>query len=40
LFRYCESVIYLDAEITDRALDLGMPEQKLDGPEIARPPVD
>jgi len=24
----------------DRALDLGMPEQKLDGPEIARPPVD
>jgi hypothetical protein len=40
LFRYCEGVIDLDAEITDRTLDLGMPEQKLDGPEIARPPVD
>ena len=40
LFRYCEGVIDLDAEITDRALDLGMPEQKLDGPEIARPSID
>jgi hypothetical protein len=33
LFRYGEGVIDLDAEITDRALDL-------DGPEIARPPID
>jgi hypothetical protein len=40
LFRYCQGVIDLNAEIPDRAFDLGMPEQKLDGPEIARPPVD
>jgi hypothetical protein len=32
LFRYCQSVIDLDAEIPDRAFDLGMPEQELDGP--------
>ena len=40
LFRYCEGIIYLDAEISHRAFDLGMSEQKLDGPEIASPPVD
>jgi hypothetical protein len=40
LFRYCEGIIYFDAEISDRAFDLCMPEQKLDGPEIASPPVD
>jgi hypothetical protein len=40
LFRYRQGVIDLDAEIPDRAFDLGMPEQELDGPEIARPPVD
>src|SRR5258707_13029104 len=33
-------VIDLDAEIPDRAFDLGMPEQELDGPQIARAPVD
>jgi hypothetical protein len=27
LFRYCQGVIDLDAEISDRAFDLGMPEQ-------------
>lgn len=32
LFSYGEGVIDLDAEITDRALDLGMPEQKLHRP--------
>jgi len=26
LFRYCQRVIDLDAEIPDRAFDLGMPE--------------
>ena len=26
-FRYCQGVIELDAEIPDRALDLGMPKQ-------------
>jgi hypothetical protein len=32
LFRYCEGIINLDAEISDRAFDFGMSEQKLDGP--------
>jgi hypothetical protein len=27
LFRYCQRVIDLDAEIADRALNLGVPEQ-------------
>jgi hypothetical protein len=40
LFRYCEGIINLDAEISDRAFDFGMSEQKLDGPEIASPPID
>jgi hypothetical protein len=40
LFRYGQGVIHLDAQISDRAFDLRMPEQKLDGPEIASPPVD
>ena len=40
LFRYCQGIIDLDTEIPDRAFDLGMPEQKLDSPEVARPPVD
>jgi hypothetical protein len=40
LFRYCQGVIYFDAQVSDRAFDLGMSEQQLDGPEIARAPVD
>src|SRR5216684_4709755 len=40
LFRYCKGIIYFDPEISDRAFDLCMSEQKLDGPEIASPPVD
>src|SRR6266851_4578562 len=40
LFRYCQGVIDLNAEISDRAFDLGMPEQELDGPEIACAPID
>ena len=40
LFRYCQGVIDLDAEISDRAFDLGMPEQQLDSPQVARPPID
>jgi hypothetical protein len=40
LFRYCEGIIYFDAEISDRAFDLGMSEKKLDGPEIASSPVN
>jgi hypothetical protein len=40
LFRYCQSIIYLDAEISNRAFNLGVAKQKLDGPEIAGAPVD
>ena len=40
LFRYCQGVIDLDAEIPDRAFDLGMPEQELDSPEVACPSID
>jgi len=40
LFRYCEGVIDLYAEIPHRAFDLGMTEQELDSPEIACPPID
>ena len=40
LFRYCQGVIDFDAEIPDRAFDLGVSEQELDSPEITRPPVD
>jgi hypothetical protein len=40
LFLYCQGIIYFDTEMSDRAFDFGMSEQKLDGPEIASPPVD
>jgi hypothetical protein len=40
LFRYCQSVIDLDAQILDRALDLRMPQQELDGPEISCPSIN
>jgi len=30
----CLGIINLDAEIPDRALDLGMAEQKPDGPKV------
>jgi hypothetical protein len=33
-------IIYFDAQISDSAFDLGVAEQKLDGPEIARASVD
>ena len=40
LFRYCQGVIDFDAEIPDRAFDLGMPEQELNSSQIARPSID
>jgi hypothetical protein len=40
LFGYRESIINLDTEIADRALDLGMTEQQLDGPQIAGATID
>jgi hypothetical protein len=36
LFRYRQGVIHLDAKIPDCAFDLGMPEQKLNSPQVAR----
>jgi hypothetical protein len=35
-----QSVVDLDAKITNRTLDLGMPEQQLDGSQIAGAAVD
>jgi hypothetical protein len=32
LFRYCQGIIHLDAEISDRAFNPGVTNQKLDGP--------
>ena len=40
LFGDGESVINLDAEIPDGALDLGVTEQQLDSLEVAGPPID
>jgi hypothetical protein len=40
LFRYCQSIIHFDPEIPDRAFDLGVAEQKLDSPKVARAPVN
>jgi hypothetical protein len=37
---YCQGVIYFDAQVPDRAFDLGMPEQELDGSEISCPSID
>jgi hypothetical protein len=34
LFRYCQSTVYLDAEITNRAFNLDVAKQKLDSPEL------
>jgi hypothetical protein len=40
LFRYCQGVIDLDAEIPDGTFDFGMSEQELDSSEISCPPID
>src|SRR5260370_29707015 len=40
LFCYCQSIVHLDAEISNGAFNLGVAKQKLDGPEIAGAPVD
>ena len=40
LFRYCQRIIDLDADILDRAFDFGMPQQELDSSEIACLSVD
>jgi hypothetical protein len=40
LFRYCQGVIDLDAQVSDRAFDLGVSKQELHGSQIARAPID
>jgi hypothetical protein len=40
LFRYRQSIIHLDSEISDGTFDLGVAKQKLDSPEIASAPVN
>jgi hypothetical protein len=40
LFRYCDSIIDLDAEISDGALNLGVPQQELNRPQITCPSID
>jgi hypothetical protein len=38
LFRYCQGIF--NSEISNRAFNLGMPEQELDSPEIACPSIN
>jgi len=40
LLRYGKSIIDVDAEISNCALNLGMAEQKLNGSQISRAPVN
>jgi hypothetical protein len=40
LFRYRVRIVYLDAEISDSAFDLGVPEQELHGSQVTCSPVD
>src|SRR5271170_5306568 len=40
LFRYFQSIIDLDAKVSDGALDFGMPQEKLNCPQISRTSVD
>ena len=39
LLRYGEGIVYLYAQIPDRALDLGVAKEKLNGTEISRPAI-
>ena len=40
LFRYCESIVYLDPEISNGAFDLSVPKKQLHGSQIARATID
>jgi hypothetical protein len=40
LLGYGKSIIDLDAEIPNRALDLGMSQQELNRPQVARSSID
>lgn len=39
LLRHLQGILHLDPEVSDRALELGMPEQDLDGPQVLRASV-
>jgi hypothetical protein len=39
LFRYRQSILHLDAEISDGTFDLGVAKQKMNRPEIASAPA-
>jgi len=40
LFGDFQSVVYLNSEVSNRALELGVPEQQLHCPEVLRSPID
>jgi hypothetical protein len=40
LLRQLQGVLHLDAKISDGALELGMPQQKLHGAQVLGPPID
>ena len=40
LFGYIQGVVYLNSEISDGAFQLGVTEEKLDGTQVAGPPVN
>jgi hypothetical protein len=40
LLSHFKRVVDFDAEVSHRALELGMSEQQLHGPEVLRPPID
>lgn len=40
LLCYCKRVVHFNAEVAHGALDLGVPQQKLNGPQVAGTAVD
>jgi hypothetical protein len=40
LLSHFQGVVHLNAEVTDRALQLRVPEEDLNGPQVLRPAVD
>ena len=40
LFGYGERIVHLNAQVTHRTLDLGMPKQQLDRPQVAGSAID
>jgi len=40
LFSNREGIVDIDSQVADRALDLGVAKQELNGSKITRPPID